>query len=242
MDAVLVEIDQLKAQLDKLRPLPPELLKNLEEVYNVRLTYHSTAIEGNTLTQAETQVVLEKGIMIGGKSLKDHLEAINHVSAMDYMRELAQEDTVIGEWEIRQVHALVCRGETGAGAYRSVNVMAAGSDHRYPEAITLPGLMSDFVAWLQQENTLHPVDFAAEVHYRLVTIHPFSDGNGRTARLLMNLFLIRSGYPIAVIKVQDRLAYIDGIMAWRSGEDQGLKEMIRQSVRSSLQEVLNLAS
>jgi Fic family protein len=241
MDAVLVEIDQLKAQLDRLRPLPPELLKNLEEVYNVRLTYHSTAIEGNTLTQSETQIVLEKGITIGGKSLKDHLEAINHASAMEYMRDLAQANTPIGEWEIRQVHALVCRGEAGAGAYRTVNVMAAGSDHRYPEAVIVPGLMSDFVTWLQQENLIHPVDFAAEIHYRFVTVHPFGDGNGRTARLLMNLFLLRFGYPIAVLKVQDRVAYIDGIMAWRSGDDQGLKAMIRESVRSSLQEVLSLS-
>jgi Fic family protein len=237
---MFAEIDRLKAQLDSFRPLPDALLDNLRELYNVRLTYHSTAIEGNTLTQSETQIVLEKGITIGGKALQDHLEVINHGRAIDYIRDLAQSDEAIGEWEIRQLHGLVCRGEAGAGAYRSVNVMAAGSDHRYPNALTVPNLMAEFVLWMMTSTRLHPIVLASEVHYRFVSIHPFSDGNGRTARLLMNLILLRSGYPIAVIKTQDRSAYIDAIMTWRLGDSFPLTQMIASTVESALIEILSL--
>ncbi|WP_310428257.1 Fic family protein, partial [Chamaesiphon sp. VAR_48_metabat_135_sub] len=192
---LLNQIDALKARLDRIRPLAPDLVENLREVYNIRLTYHSNAIEGNTLTQSETQIVIEKGITIGGKPLKDHLEAINHVEAIDFIRDLAMDERAITEWDIRQIHGLVCKGDRGSGAYRSFNVMAAGSNYRYPDAIMVPELMQEFGKWLHSNPTLHPVEIATEIHYRLVTIHPFQDGNGRTARLLMNLSLLRSGYP-----------------------------------------------
>jgi Fic family protein len=239
---LLTQIDALKARLDRIRPLPPDLVDNLREVYNIRLTYHSNAIEGNTLTQSETQIVIEKGITIGGKPLKDHLEAINHVEAIDFIRDLAMDKRAITEWDIRQIHGLVCKGDRGAGAYRTVNVMAAGSNYRYPDAIMVPELMQEFGDGLHSNPTLHPVEIATEIHYRLVTIHPFQDGNGRTARLLMNLSLLRSGYPIAVIKTEDRSGYIDAIVAWQSGGDNSaLKEIIANCVESSLVEILSLA-
>ena len=239
---LLNQIDALKARLDRIRPLAPDLVENLREVYNIRLTYHSNAIEGNTLTQSETQIVIEKGITIGGKPLKDHLEAINHVEAIDFIRNLAMDERAITEWDIRQIHGLVCKGERNAGAYRTVNVMAAGSNYRYPDAILVPELMQGFGDWLHSNPALHPVEIATEIHYRLVTIHPFQDGNGRTARLLMNLSLLRSGYPIAVIKTEDRSAYIDAIVAWQSGGDNSaLKETIAKCVESSLVEILSLA-
>jgi Fic family protein len=109
---LLTQIDALKARLDRIRPLPPDLVDNLREVYNIRLTYHSNAIEGNTLTQSETQIVIEKGITIGGKPLKDHLEAINHVEAIDFIRDLAMDERAITEWDIRQIHGLVCKGDS----------------------------------------------------------------------------------------------------------------------------------
>lgn len=248
--ALLNQIDALKARLDRLRPLPPDLVDNLREVYNIRLTYHSNAIakgrfltnEGNTLTQSETQIMIEKGITIGGKPLKDHLEAINHVEAIDFIRDLAMDERAITEWDIRQIHGLVYKGERNAGAYRTVNVMAAGSNYRYPDAILVPELMQGFGDWLQSTPSLHPVEIATEIHYRLVTIDPFQDGNGRTARLLMNLSLLRSGYPIAVIKTEDRSVYIDAIVAWQSGGDNSvLKETIAKCVESSLVEILSLA-
>ena len=240
---LLNQIDALKTRLDRLRPLPPELVDNLREVYDIRLTYHSNALEGNTLTQSETQIVVEKGITIGGKPLKDHLEAINHVEAIDFIRDLAMDERAISEWDIRQIHGLVCKGERGAGAsYRTVNVMAAGSNYRYPDAILVPELIQGFGEWLQSAPALHPVELAAEIHYRLVTIHPFQDGNERTARLLMNLSLLRTGYPIAVIKTEDRATYIDAIVVWQSGgDDTALKETIAKCVESSLVEILSLA-
>ena len=239
---LLTQLDALKARLDRIRPLAPDLVENLREVYNIRLTYHSNAIEGNTLTQSETQIVIEKGITIGGKPLKDHLEAINHVEAIDFIRDLAMDERAIAEWDIRQIHGLVCKGDRGAGAYRTVNVMAAGSNYRYPDAILVPELMQGFGDWLHSNPALHPVEIATEIHYRLVTIHPFQDGNGRTARLLMNLSLLRSGYPIAVIKTEDRSAYIDAIVAWQSGGDNSaLKETIAKCVEYSLIEILSLA-
>ncbi|MEM9220030.1 MAG: hypothetical protein AAGD25_37600 [Cyanobacteria bacterium P01_F01_bin.150] len=145
---IFQELDRLKTQLDALRPLDPDLLKNLREVYTVRLTHHSTAIEGNTLTESETQIVLDKGITIGGKTLQEHLEVVNHASAIDFIRDLAKEQEPISEWTIRQVHGLVCKGNSLAGAYRAVNVMAAGTNYRYPNAIKVPDLMAEFCAWL----------------------------------------------------------------------------------------------
>jgi Fic family protein len=238
---IFQEIDRLKAELDALRPLDPDLLANLREVYNIRLTYNSNAIEGNTLTESETQIVVEKGITIGGKSLKDHLEAINHVEAIDFIRDLAKSITPITEWEIRQIHGLVCKGDRRAGAYRTVNVMAAGTNYRYPDAVKVPDLMAEFGEWLSQPPELHPVEIATEVHARLVTIHPFTDGNGRTARLLMNLHLLRAGYQIAVIKAQERAAYIDAVVAWQSGNREPLLLAIIDCVRASLVEILDLA-
>jgi Fic family protein len=247
---LLTEIDAFKARLDRICPLAPDLVDNLREVYNIRLTYHSNAIakgrfstnEGNTLTQSETQIVIEKGITIGGKPLKDHLEAINHIEAIDFIRDLAMDERAITVWDIRQIHGLVCKGERGVGAYRIVKEMAAGSNYRYPDAIMVPELMQGFGDWLNSNPALHPVEIATEIHYRLVTIHPFQDGNGRTARLLMNLSLLRAGYPIAVIKTEDRSVYIDAIIAWQSGGDESpLKETIAKCVESSLIEILSLA-
>ena len=119
--------------------------------------------------------------------------------------------------------------------------MAAGSEHRYPDAVMVPNLMTEFVEWMMTSTALHPIAFASEVHYRFVTIHPFTDGNGRTARLLMNLILLQSGYPIAVIKTQDRSAYIDSIMTWRSDDAIPLTKMIADTIQLALIETLKLA-
>lgn len=242
MTTPLTQIDALKAQLDSYRPLDPNFALMLRENYRVRLTYHSTAIEGNTLTQSETQVLLEYGLTVQGKPLKHHLESEDHAFAFDYIEQLAAGNEPIHEWEIREIHALVCsRSEREiAGRYRTINVMAAGSGHRYPDALLVPELMTDFDGWLNTPTDLHPVDFAAEAHYRFVTIHPFTDGNGRTARLLMNLLLIRAGYPMAIVRVEDRLQYIEAIMAWRGGDARLFKEMVREAATAALTEVLSL--
>lgn len=242
MTTALTQIDALKAQLDGYRPLDPNFVKMLRENYRVRLTYHSTAIEGNTLTQSETQVLLEYGLTVQGKPLKHHLESEDHAFAFDYVEQLALESEPIHEWEIRGIHSLVCnRSEQEIrGRYRTINVMAAGNGHRYPDALFVPEMMTAFDQFLNTPSDLHPIDFAAEAHYRLVTIHPFTDGNGRTARLLMNLLLIRAGYPLAIVRVEERLQYIEAIMSWRRGDDSPFKEMVRDAVAASLEEVLSL--
>ena len=193
----LQSINQLKTWLDAFRPLPAAVVAELRQRYRVRFTYHSNALEGNTLTQSETELVLTTGITIGGKTLREHLEVIGHQEAISYIETLAQQTTAIGDWELRQIHNLILRkiDPEEAGKYRTLDVQAAGTGYVYPPHYLLSGLLTDFINWLNSDaaQTLHPVFYAAEAHYRFVSIHPFRDGNGRAGRLLMNLLLLRSG-------------------------------------------------
>ncbi len=204
-----VEIDRLKARLDAKRPLDPAITRNLHEDLVVRWTYHSNAIEGNTLTLQETKVALE-GITIGGKTLREHLEAINHREAILHLEALVTAPEPFSEWQIKSLHHLILRGidDANAGRYRSVNVRISAAEHLPPDALKVPELMEAFLEWYHGEaGSLHPVERAARVHADFVKIHPFVDGNGRTSRLLMNLELLKSGYPATVLPVGERLAY-----------------------------------
>lgn len=242
----LDQIDQLKTWLDGFRPFEPLLVSELKKLYDVRFTYNSNAIEGNTLTQSETELVLTKGITIGGKTLDEHLEVIGHKEAITYIETLAQKDTEINEWEIKQIHNLILRriAPDEAGSYRTLDVMAAGTDYRYPAHYLLSQLMYDFVRWLNSEAALrlHPVEYATMAHYRFVSIHPFQDGNGRTARLLMNLLLIRAGYPIVVINNQVRNDYINALAYAQQNQDDlsRLFELVYDAAIASLVEVLGI--
>ena len=238
----LATLAQAKAWLDAFRPLPAEVTEELRHLYEVRLTYHSTAIEGNTLTQSETQIVLEKGITIGGKPLTDHLEVIGHKEALDFVRLLADRGEPIGEREIREIHALVMRGQgQEIVGYRSLDVRAAGTEFVYPSHLRVPELMAEFIDWLAESETMNSVERASEAHLRFVTIHPFRDGNGRVGRLLMNLQLLRDGYPIAVLTVERRTAYIDALVAAQSGAGPTLLiELVADAVERSLRETLTL--
>lgn len=242
----LEQIDILKAWLDGFRPLDPMIVAELKKLYDVQFTYHSNAIEGNTLTQSETELVLTKGITVGGKTLDEHLEAIGHKEAIDYIEGLAQRETEISEWEIKQIHTLILRkiNPEEAGCYRTLDVMAAGTNYRYPAHYLLSQLMADFAIWLNSESalSLHPLEYATIAHYRLVSIHPFRDGNSRTARLLMNLLLIRVGYPIVVINNQIRNDYINALAYGQQNQDDldQLFSLIFDAAISSLVEVLRL--
>ena len=240
----LAELTTAHAWLQSLRPLPAEVVEELGHRYDVALTHHSTAIEGNTLTQSETQIVLEKGITIGGKSLGEHLEVVGHRDALDFVRELAKESTPITEREIREIHGLVMRGQDqpDQGRFRTLDVRAAGTGFIYPCHFKVPELMTDFVEWLERKQSAHPVELASEAHLRFVTIHPFRDGNGRVGRLLLNLLLMRSGYPIAVIQNEDRLRYINALeSAQNTGARQLLDELIVECVEISLRDTLQTA-
>ena len=216
----LQELSRKKALLDQYRPLPPELVKNLEDWFRVELTYTSNAIEGNTLTRRETALVLEKGLTVGGKSLREHLEASNHAAAIDWVRErIRQIPETLGEREILEIHAMILKGndDANAGRYRNIAVRISGSTVVLPNPAKVPDLMAAFATWLAGSGDLHPVALAAEAHYRLVTIHPFIDGNGRTARLLMNLLLMMAGYPPAIIQKRERLAYLAALAKAQTG-------------------------
>lgn len=230
---MLNQIDNLKARLDQHRPLPPALVSNLRENLILNWTYHSNAIEGNTLTLKETRVALE-GITVGGKTLREHFEAINHRDAILLLEEHVQQQSPITQWLIKALHQLVLKNidTENAGRYRSINVLIAGASHKPADAIQVPQQMEQFINWLQQDaQNLHPVERAARAHGELVKIHPFTDGNGRTSRLLMNLILLQSGLPAAIIKVEQRLDYYKALdKAHTTGDYQDFIELVGQSV------------
>ena len=230
------KIDEKKVKLDALRPLPPALVHNIEQWLRIDLTYNSNAIEGNTLSAAETALVVEKGLTIGGKTVKEHLEAINHTYALDYIQDLAKEKRAIDNTDIKNIHRLILKGidDQHAGGWRTINVKIAGSDVVLASPLSIQDCMHDFQEWLKT-NTDHPIKKAAEAHLQLVTIHPFVDGNGRTARLLMNLLLLQQGYPIAIIKNKDRMAYINALeKAQKTGDDYDFIELICKAVDHTL--------
>ena len=211
----LREIDALKQRLDALRPLPPTVVRNLRDELVLNWTYHSNAIEGNTLTLLETKVVLE-GITVGGKLLREHFEAINHRDAIQYVEDVARKLEPLTEWQIRSLHRLVLKqiDDANAGVYRRTNVVIAGARHVPPDMLLVPEKMADLMRCYDEDAAQsHPVLRAAQLHLGFVNIHPFVDGNGRTARLLLNLELIKAGYPAIVLPVQRRLAYYEALDA-----------------------------
>jgi Fic family protein len=244
-DGILMQIDEKKARLDAARPLSPGILAKLKEYFDVEWTYHSNAIEGNTLTLAETRLVLLDGLTVGGKSLREHLEAINHKHAIDFVEALAKKKEPITEHNIRQIHALILRtiDDENAGRYRSVRVRIAGTTYMPPEAVFVPSLMQEMVAWLNSPEAyeLHLIERAAIVHFRLAHIHPFVDGNGRTARLLMNLVLMREGYPPAVIRLERRPHYYKALKLADGGEMTPFITLVAEEAERSLDIWLEMA-
>jgi Fic family protein len=231
-----------KERLDELRPLTPTVLANLEHYYDIELTYTSNAIEGNTLSPVETTLVIEKGITIGGKPLKDHLEALDHYDAIRYVRELARQQLPLTESVIRNLHKLVMHRSAPeiAGEYASVPryVRTEKGRHSFPSPAEIPALMGDFAGWLA--TAADTPDTAFTAHSRLVDVHPFNDGNGRTARLLMNLVLIRGGYPPVAVRPEDRLEYIRSLQLAQAGEGaESFNNLLYRRLDATLDEYLN---
>ena len=204
LQTLLHDCDTLKTRLSELRPLPTEALKKIEEAFAIEYTYESNRIEGNTLTLQETELVVNEGITIAGKSMREHLEAINHAEAIDYIKDFAQSDIEISERTIKEIHALVLHGinRDNAGRYRTVPVMISGSTHVPPQPYLIEPQMEAFMGRFaeMERKKVHPVLIAAYLHDELVHIHPFIDGNGRTSRLLMNLYLLRNGFTLVAFK------------------------------------------
>ena len=204
-------------RLHRLRLRAPGGTRNFDHAQDLELTYTSNAIEGSTLTRSETAIVIEKGITIGGKPLRHHLEALDHMDALAFVRALARSREPFREGDIREIHRLVlARSDPSeAGGYSRHQRAVLGSTMRFPSPAELPALMGDFARWLRDAEPGPHASF--EAHYRLVTIHPFSDGNGRSARLLMNLILLRGGYPPVVIGPEERAEYVDALQERQFG-------------------------
>ena len=227
------------APINKARPLSPPMIAKLREQFALEMTYNSNAIEGNRLSLKETYFVVSQGLTIKGKSLKDHLEAKDHYEALNYLYDLVERDKkhTFSAVLIRSLQKLVVRETepTSAGSYRTGNVRITGSSHRPPEAGEITHLVNDLVSWVvTNEKRLHPVELAAIAHHKLVHIHPFDDGNGRTARLVMNVLLMRAGYPLATILKNDRKKYYDSLEKADKGNYTPFVRFVAQAVERSL--------
>ena len=241
----LSKLTKKKALLDSFRPLREALVRNLEDWFRVELTYTSNALEGNTLTRRETALVVEKGLTVGGKLLSEHLEATNHAKALNWVTgQVHRTPDCLTENDLLHMHSIILKGidDAHAGHYRHVPVRIAGSPVVLPNARKVPDLMTAFMEWMHTAKHLHPVELATEAHYQLLTIHPFVDGNGRTARLLMNLLLLMAGYPPAIIRKRERLAYISSPEnAQMGGSKEDFHRLITNAVDRSLKLYLKAA-
>ena len=243
LNNILIEIDTLKSRLQPYRHLQSD---KVTRAFELEYTYESNRIEGNTLTLQETALVVEKGLTIGGKSLQEHLEAINHTHAIDYIKTLVQDTTSFTETALLNIHKLILQSidNANAGTYRKVQVMISGAKHVPPQPYLVAKQMEDFFIWYNaNKTTLHPVVLSAGLHEKLVTVHPFIDGNGRTSRLLMNLVLLQHGYPIAILKgdAQSRLQYYAALEAAQTNNNtQPFLLLIANNVKETLQRILQV--
>jgi len=244
IDLKLKEIDKLKAELSNLRPLDELQVKSLKNYFDIELTYNSNAIEGSTIDYNETKIILLDGITIGGKSTREHLETINHKEAIDYIEEIAKQETKeITRVDVLGIHRIILNSidTQNAGKYRTYEVYVNKGDGNrfyFPNPAQVPSLMDNFFLWLKENSGMHPVLLSAEAHYRLVSIHPFIDGNGRTARLLMNLILLQNGYTPAIVKMSQRKKYIEAIESAREKEMKDFYELILDAEKESLETYL----
>lgn len=236
---IKARLDEKLAKLNKLRPLPKSAVQKLREKFQIEMTYNSNAIEGNSLTLKETFLVINEGITVKGKPLKDHLEAKDHQAALEYLYDLVDKDKkhTVSEVLIRNLHQIIIQetDKEWAGRYRNANVIIGGAKHTPPDARQVPNKMRDLISWLKtQKNKTNIIELSALLHHKLVHIHPFFDGNGRTARLTMNLLLMQAGYPLVIILKNDRKKYYDVLDKADKGRYEALVKFIAQSIERSL--------
>lgn len=238
-------IDFKLKQLQNLRPLPQSSVLKLKEQFGIEMTYNSNAIEGNRLTLKETFLVINEGLTIKGKSLKDHLEAKNHYEALNYLYEFIEKDSrhTISEVFVRSIQQLIVKeiDSDWAGKYRDGNVIITGSSHTPPDASIISNKMNNLISWIRDNSKkLHPIELAAILHHKLVFIHPFFDGNGRTARLVMNLILMQKGFPLVMILRNDRKRYYDTLDKADKDDYKPFVRFIAQAVERSLNMYLKI--
>ncbi len=236
----LERINELKKQWSSKKPSRGTQLSKLYESFAIEYTYESNRIEGNTFSLQDTYLVINQGLTISGKSVQEHLEAINHDEAIEFITDMATNKIEITEYRLKQIHHLVLKGidRKNAGVYRTVPVRIGGSSHMPPEPYLLSKMMEDLFHFYETEKKrMHPILLAAEMHERLVSIHPFIDGNGRTARLLMNLILLKNGYEIAILKGSnsDRMEYYKALEAvQKDANPEPFHLLVAKTVKESL--------
>jgi len=236
------EIDDLLKEIDSYRPFNKQLLNELQQFYRIGFTYSSNALEGNSLTESETKVIIEDGLTIGGKTIREHSEALGHSEAYTYLNTLIKKNTIT-EHNILELHRLFYYriDVKKAGKYRKQQVYISGTDYLPPKYTEIPDLMKKFVQGIPDlKEKLHPVTLAAKLHERIATIHPFIDGNGRTARLLMNLSLMQNGYPIVIIPPILRNDYIASIRLANTGNTEPFFDFISYIEYESSKDYLRL--
>lgn len=236
-DEIWLRILEKKKQLDSIRPLPEAAVEKLRKEFELEWNYNSNAIEGNSLTLQETRLVIEEGITIGNKSMKEHFEVINHKKAIEFVEELTKEKGKIRERDVLQLHSLIMKNihVREKGQYRIGNVYIAAANFIPIDAMQVPALMLDFYEYINKNpEKLTSVELAAIVHFKLVYIHPFSDGNGRIARLVMNLILLKHGFLIVVILKTDRKQYYARLRLADRGNVKPFIEFVAKAVERSL--------
>jgi len=234
---LLSRINKKKVLYDVLLPLSSVANEDIKSRIKLEWIYNSNAIEGNTLSLRETKQVLETGITIGKKSLREHLEVINHRDAIEYVERLSQQAAIPKISQVRQIHMLLLKGidDHNAGMYRQTRVRILGAQHIPPDYPKVPRYMQSWASWLRRAGKkLHPIELAAVAHYRFVAIHPFIDGNGRTARLIMNLLLQQHGYPAAVILNKYKSQYYQVLSQAECGTIEPLVNYVGRAVENSL--------
>ncbi len=239
-------IDEKLDRLNKFRPLPVVVVKKLKEQFEIEMTYNSNAIEGNSLTLKETYLVVNEGLTVKGKPLKDHLEAKNHQEALDYLYDLVEKDrkNTFSENLIRSLNQIVQQDidREWAGRYRNSGVIIGGASHRPPEAIDVPKQMKELIKWYSDNQKVHPVELASVIHHKLVYVHPFFDGNGRTSRLVMNIILMQAGFPLVVVMKTDRKRYYTALSLADKGDYFSFVNFIARAVERTLDIYLKIVT
>lgn len=231
------QLEEKLERLNKLRPLPPEAVKRLRDKFEVDMTYHSNAIEGNRLTLRETWLVLRKGMTIRGKSMNEHLEATNHAEAISLLEKMGDKKSEITEMDVLNLHAVVLDkiDPQNAGFYRHEQVFIGGSKIKLPKWRDVPKLMQAVYSELNDKGKMvEAIKSAVKVHYNTVRVHPFVDGNGRLARLLMNLRLIRAGFPPTILRREERRAYYSALEKADKGDFRPISMLIAKDVEQAL--------
>lgn len=239
---ILNQIDILLSQLNLCRPLTQGEVERLRDEFLIDFTYNSNAIEGNTLTLQETALIINEGITIAQKSLKDHMEVIGHKEAYCYIEELVKQKIPLSEKVIKDIHSIVLMDKPqDKGVYRRVPVRIMGAVHEPPQPYLVPVQMEQLILeYEEMKKVMHPIERLALFHLKFEGIHPFIDGNGRTGRLLLNLELMKEGYPAINVKFADRRRYYDCFTSYHesNGDPKAIIQMVAEYVQEALERYL----